>query len=212
MAAKKRRSPYEPLITLVRWGAVLYVFGMVFSVLSATFGWSVHGFLDNTGESLCVQNDYLSVGIGNAGPIFKPGVAASSAATSLCVHDPTFGQQLLDLLTELPTALVYGGALVLLWWLLEGAQHAGPFSIAVSKRLRFIGLWLALGSIVAENVQLIAHNALIATMMTGDGAVSWSNSLPALPVTAILAGLGMIVVARILRVGAQMQDDLVGTV
>jgi hypothetical protein len=31
-------------------------------------------------------------------------------------------------------------------------------------------------------------------------------------VSAVLTGLGLIVVARILKVGVQMQDDLAGTV
>ena len=68
------------------------------------------------------------------------------------------------------------------------------------------------GGIVATSVETLAHNLLIDTMMASSEAPSRWNQLPGIPASTVLTGLGLIVVARILQVGAQMQDDLAGTV
>lgn len=207
----KPRSPFEPFATVVGVGACLYIAGLAFSLVSAFLGW---GHFYGLGmRTICVRNDNYSFGVsGGLPPSFKPGVAVSPVATSLCTNHATLGQQMLDTLTQAPTFVLYGGALLLLWWLLNGAKQSGPFNAANGKRVRFIGQWLVLGGIAATTVQTLATNLLIATMMVSSDAPSWWNQLPGFPPSAILTGLGLIVVARILQVGAQMQDELAATV
>ncbi|MCW2940751.1 MAG: hypothetical protein JWN00_3736 [Actinomycetia bacterium] len=207
----KSRSPFEPFATVVAICAGLYVAGLAFSLVSAVLG---RGHLYGLGEqTICVRDDGYSFGVsGGLPPSFKPGVAVFPVAISLCTNHVTLGQQVLDTLTHVPTFLLYGGALLLLWWLLNGAKHNGPFNAANGTRVRLTGWWLVLGGIVATSVETLAHNLLIGTMMASPEAPSRWNQLPGIPASTVLTGLGLIVVARILQVGAQMQDDLAGTV
>jgi hypothetical protein len=207
----KRRSPYEPFATVIGVCAGLYAVGLPLGLLGAALGWS---HLYGLGEhAICVRDVDHSLGAGGGiPPFFKPGVAVTPAATSLCTDHATPAQQVLDTLMQVPGFIFYGGALVLLWWLLNGAKHYGPFNVANARRVRFIGWWLIVGGIVATSAETVAHNLLIGTMMLSSQAPRWSNHLPAFPASAVLTGLGLIVVARILKVGVRMQDDLAGTV
>ncbi len=206
----KPRSPYEPFATVISGGAALSVLAVAVGLLSALVGRShFYGIGDHT---ICVQNDNMSFSGGEQPPLFPPGVAASPVGTSLCTNHATTAQQVMSALTEVPSALFYGGALLLLWWFLDGAKRFGPFKPVNAKRVRFIGWWLIVGGVVAASTQRVARTLLIDTMMRHSDRLPWAYGLPSLTASAILTGLGLLVVARILRVGAQMQDDLAGTV
>jgi hypothetical protein len=205
----KPRSPYEPFATVISGGAALSVLAVVVGLFSALFGRShFYGIGDHT---ICVQNDNMSFG-STQPPLFPPGVAASPVGTSLCTNHATTAQQVMSALTEVPSALFYGGALLLLWWFLDGAKRFGPFNAVNAKRVRFIGWWLIVGGVLAESTQRVARSLLIDTMVRHSDRLPWAYDLPAITVSAVLTGLGLLVVARILRVGATMQADLAGTV
>jgi Protein of unknown function (DUF2975) len=206
----KPRSPYEPFATVIGAGAALYVLAVPFGLVSAAFfGSHLYGIGDHT---VCVDDDNMSIGAGTQPPWFPPGVAATSAGTSLCTNHATTAQQVMSTLTEVPSALFYGGALLLLWWFLDGAKRFGPFKAVNARRVRFIGWWLIVGGVVAESTQRVARTLLIDTLVRHSDELPWAYGLPTLTASAVLTGLGLLVVARILKVGAQMQDDLVGTV
>jgi hypothetical protein len=88
--------------------------------------------------------------------------------------------------------------------------------VVAQRRQRQVGafprLVAVLGGIAVNSAQTLATNLLIGTMMVSSAAPSWWNQLPGLPMSTILTGLGLIVVARILQAGRQMQDDLARTV
>jgi hypothetical protein len=203
---RKSRSPFEPFATVVGLGASL----CLASVIAAAFGW---GHFYGLGEqTICVRTDHHVYGAPEVPASFRPGVAVTPVAVSLCTNHATLGQQVLNVLTELPTVVFYGAALLLLWWLLSGAKVNGPFNAVNGRRVRFLGWWLVLGGIAVSSVQTLATNLLAGTMMVSSAAPSWWRQLPGLPMSTILTGLGLIVVARILQAGTRMQDDLAGTV
>ena len=207
----KTRNPYEPFATVIRICAGVYLAALPISLVSAALGWShVFGLGQ---QQLCAVDSNIAWGAdGGLTGVVRPGVNVSSVATSLCINHATLGQQLLTALTQVPGFVFYGVALVLLWWLLNGARRYGPFTAVNAHRVRFIGWWLIAGGIVTSSVARVAHNVLIGAMMQSSAAPRWFNNLPSLPVSAVLTGLGLIVIARIIRVGAQMNDDLAGTV
>lgn len=209
--AAKPRNPYEPFTTAIRIGASLYVVGLLLSLLSTVFGWG--SFSDLGDQAICVENTGLVIGTDIVPPdLFRPGVVPTPQAMSLCVNHATVGQQILNALMIVPGWVCYGVALALLWWLLNGAKQHGPFHAANASRVRFIGWWLIVGGTVAATVQTVARNLLIGTMMQPSQAPGWFDSLPTVQASVILTGLGLLVIARILKVGAQMHDDLAGTV
>ena len=209
--AAKSRSPFEPFATIVGVCATFWIAGLALGIVGALLGW---GHLWGLGErTLCVQNDHYSIGNDGAlPPSFRPGVDVSAAAMSLCVSHASLGQHVLNVLRQISFFALYTGALVLLWWLLNGAKRNGPFHAATAGRVRFLGWLLMLGGVLATSTERLANNLLLRTMMVPSDAPSWWANLPGLPPSLVLTGLGLIVVARILKVGVRMQDDLAGTV
>lgn len=208
---KKSPSPFEPFTSVVAACAGLYVAVLIASLVSPLFGGDSLFALGE--KTICVTNDSFAFSTEDQPwSLFKPGVAAMAVDTSLCTKEATLGQQVLKTLTDAPNALFYGVALVLLWRLLKSAKRNGPFHAGNATRVRFLGWWLVVGGILAASTQTLATNLLTATMMVPTSAPTWWDGLPGLPMSSVLTGLGLIVVAQIVKAGAQMHDDLVGTV
>lgn len=207
----KARSPYEPFATAVGFCAWIYTAGLLIGLLSAAVGWT-HVYSLDSGPVCVRDTDVATGGGGGLPPIFKPGVAVTSTTMSLCADHASRGQDLLNGLTHLPGFVLYGGVLMLLRWLLRGVERHGPFSAMNARRVRFIGWWLLVGGIAAPSVETLAHNLLVRTMMRASQAPGSLAQLPGLSVSAVLTGLGLLVIARILAVGARMQDELAATI
>lgn len=89
----------------------------------------------------------------------------------------------------------------------------GVFTARVAGLLRVAGWWLLLGCLVGELVEAGAHAALLATLARDHPftADSWLGSGKP-PYALVLTALGILTVARVMRAGAAMREDLDGTV
>ncbi|WP_158587959.1 DUF2975 domain-containing protein [Actinomadura logoneensis] len=204
------RNPLRPLdVTLDVLVKVMTSF-LVLSSLTMVFG---SGTLLGFGErTICVRDDSPSFdsGADHLPSLFKPGVVASQSGLSLCVNDPSFGQRALNVATQLPSFVLYFAAILMLWRLVRHAAQAGPFHPGNVRRLQVLGWWLAVGGVVAKTAEEAARTSLIDGMYrTADlDPLGWFG----FQFSLVLTGLGLLAVARILRMGVEMREDLEGTV
>jgi hypothetical protein len=143
----------------------------------------------------------------------RPGATIGSTVT-LCASHPDAGQRVLWALTWAPSFAFGLAVLLLLVQLLRAVRSAGPFAMIIAQRLRFLGWFVLAGSLIVAVGQGAARNAFTSTLFTG--------SVPALKNTmgaglggilgVLLIACGLLTLARVIRAGAQMSDDLAGTV
>jgi hypothetical protein len=220
-----RRRITEPLSGAVWLTTCVIVAGIVVPLLlTPVLGGRIAMF--GFGQSAACATVTVNGVAGTDQPVgpLKPGASSSlsSAGTvALCAGHPTLAQRFLVLLTQAPTTLLWLAVLVLLWLLVRTVRRNGPFDICVTRRLRFLG-WFALAAYLAvQAVQSYAAAAFTATVHLP----SADNPGP-VPVVAdtingvlstdwiplLLVVCGVLTLARIVRIGAQMHDDLAGTV
>ncbi|MCP2168095.1 DUF2975 domain-containing protein [Goodfellowiella coeruleoviolacea] len=211
----RNRDPLEPAASLVRMVAAFAGVLAVLAVLLRIFGTggSLFGF---GAETVCVEAraglvpNVLSSA--ELAPDTAAGVNASPASVSLCTAAPTWSQRTLLVLTQLPSFLVFAAALVLATRAIRLAGRGGIFTAATAGRLRLLGWFVLLGEVVVTLVETIARSALASTMLTQPlggqfGLNDWNP-----PVLAVFLGAVLISMARIMRVGTAMREDLEGTV
>ena len=124
------------------------------------------------------------------------------------------GQRVLVFLTFVPTLALSLAVLLLLGQLLRTVRTDGPFALIVARRLTFLGWFVLAGSLVVAVGESVAQSAFVSTVLTGPVPAA-SRAFKA-GIAAIWAPLliacGLLTLARVIRVGAQMSDDLTGTV
>jgi hypothetical protein len=209
--------PLARVIEIIGLGlAAILVLGMVTSL---TGSGSIGGF-GRGATSICATDPYS--GIGNSTDPrtvpyqAKPGSALDTSFNlRACTGHPTIGQRLLETLTTVPTALLYGCILLLLWRIIRTAQRDGPFTLRGAAMMRLLGWLVMVGAVAVAVIQQLASGILINSMLTraaeSPGSAIGSGLFALLPVP-LLAGAALITFARIIRLGASMDDELKATV
>ncbi len=156
-------------------------------------------------------------GLTIAGPAvahLQPGTTATGGTVALCASHPTAGQRALVGLTWIPAVAMYLAVVLLLAQLLQVVHTAGPFATAVARRLRFLGWFVLAGSVIVAASQSVAQSAFASTVAAGPvPAVSHAVSAGlAVLLVPLLIACGLLTLARVIRAGARMSDDLAGTV
>jgi hypothetical protein len=151
-------------------------------------------------------------GIGLSHPGLSPGVRATWNTASLCTAHPTAGQYLAFAVTLLPLGLLRLGALYLVMRLARTAARDGVYTARFARLLLILGLWLLAGGLVATVAEAFARMNLLGQLVTwhldwGQWPAAYSVSWP-----VFWFGLGLIIFARVMRIGAGMRADLEGTV
>ncbi|MDI5979827.1 hypothetical protein [Amycolatopsis magusensis] len=163
------------------------------------------------GNEVCVDVTGFSFSPPVSSPPVEAGVrVAGATATRLCDGTPSFGQQLALAGIRLSWPLFGFAAVALFAAVLRGISQHGAFVAVVAKRLFVLGVFLVIGSLAAALVQSGA-TALLTSSMAPEAASAWLR-LDEVPWFGLLTGLGVIAVARILRLGKTMREDLEGTV
>ena len=202
------RNPLEPLRSITRPLFVLVLACYVAIVVSTLIGQAT---LFGLGSSVvCVHAANLAV-LMNL-PLTGRGGMVNSDGADLCVLSASGGQHVAAVLIGLPGPLLFLGALFLLYRVLREAEQGGVFGDQVAGRLRVLGWYLIVGELAAMVItgSATAYFVTSASKIAPDtflGTDYWQWSLPTL-----LAGLGALPFARIIRVGARMREDLDGTV
>jgi Protein of unknown function (DUF2975) len=217
MVTTPRRKLTEPL------GSVTAIFGslLLASVLvGAGAALSGRGSFEGLGHtSICVaQPDYgYGGGTGHLGVAARPGASISINGTlEACANHPGVNQRVLYTLTNLPSLLIWACVLFLLWRVIVAARRRGPFTVQVAAAMQRLGWLIIAGSVISAVVQRFALDQLLNTMLTtGDNFGGFGVITVALagllPVPA-LAGAALLTMARIIRLGADMDEEIKGTV
>jgi len=213
-----RRRLTEPLETITILFGTLLVMGLIAGVvLSLTGTGSIGGF--GSGADICATQPNAAYDQG--GPYSHPGVAARPGASitingalQACAGHPSIGQRILYTLTDTPGTALWALMLFLLWRVILAAGRNGPFTVQVAATIRRLGWVVIAGNVVAGALQGYALDQLLTTMLTpGQGYGDVINGMlhAVLPVPALI-GAALLTFARIFRVGAEMDDELRGTV
>ena len=210
----------EPLATVVTWAFWVAVVATAARVILALFGqgpWfgahiggpspSLPGVCLNTAQALL---QHTGSGLSQAG--LSPGVHATLSTANVCAAHPTGWQALAFTVTMLPIDLLRLGALYLAMRLARTAARDGVYTAQAARLLLILGWWLLAGGLVATVTEAFARLNLLGQLVTwrvdwGQWPVAWSVSWP-----VVWIGLGLIVFARVMRIGAGMRADLEGTV
>jgi hypothetical protein len=151
-------------------------------------------------------------GSGLSHPGLSPGVRATWGTASLCTAHPTTGQYLTFAVTLLPLDLLQLGVLYLVMRLARTAAADGVYTARFARLLLVLGWWLLAGGLVATVAEAFARLTLLGQLVTwpvdwAQWPAAWSVSWP-----VFWFGLGLIIFARVMRIGAGMRADLEGTV
>jgi len=145
----------------------------------------------------------------------RPGTyAGTGSRVFVCANRPSLGQQTLVTLTEAPTAFLYVAILLLLWQLLRTVLRDGPFAVLVAGRLRFLAWFILVGALFVTAGQAVARSVFASTIVTDSVPVAANAISDAINgvLPPVLIACGLLTLARVIRVGARMSDDLAGTV
>ena len=126
------------------------------------------------------------------------------------VRNASPGQLALRVAIDLAPLLLVVPGLWLLRTLLGSLRRGDPFSVANVQRLRSLGVLLLLGSVLVSLLTHVLQEALVQTAPAGDtlAGPDWAP----IPVPALLAGLGVLVLAELFAHGARLREDVEGTI
>jgi hypothetical protein len=215
----KPRNPLEPLASVVGWAFRLAVVAAVARVISALlgrgpmFGWG--GGPSDVAGSVCMNTaggllQHTGSGLSHSG--MGAGISANWTTANVCVAHPTISQSLAAMLTQLPTTLLFLGALYFAQRLTRIAARDGVYTAQAARLLLILGWWLLAGELAATAIEALARMSLLSQLVTwtvdwGQWFVAWYLSWP-----VVFIGLGLITLARVMRIGVSMRADLEGTV
>jgi hypothetical protein len=220
MWTAQRRRLTEPLGGVTAFLASFLLLSLVIGIVLTLAGVGSIGGFGRT--SICVTQPDTQYGDGN-GSIDHLGIAARHGASislngtlQACINHPGLTQRVMYTLTTIPSLLFWGCLLLLLYRLIVSARRAGPFTVQVAIAMRRLGWLIIAGSVAAAVVQAFALDLLLNSMVTGlfntmYADVIWAGLRALLPVPA-LTGAALLTMARIVRLGAEMDDEIKGTV
>ena len=218
MAAGNRKLT-EPLESTTLFFGLLFAAVLVLGTLATLVGTGTVGGLGHA--QVCVTDANIGGGA-DANPFAgsyaaKPGAQLQppTAPLSACALHPGFALRLLYSLMTIPQVLLWGGILLLLWRLLVIARRSGPFTARVAGSMRVLGWYIIAGTVLAAAIEqlsmVLLFGSLVAPAPEGFGSVAFAALRALVPVPA-LAGAALLTFARIVRLGAAMDDELQGTV
>lgn len=214
---QQRRRLTEPLESIASFLGGLLALGLIAGAAFTLFG---SGSFEGFGRNALICATQPNAGYDGGGPYSHPGVAARPGASitingtlQACANHPSIGQRVLFTLMDLPGVLVWAVVLFLIWRVIAAARRDGPFTVGVAAAIRRLGWVVLVGNIAAGAVQGLALDQLLNTMLRpGIGYSAAINGVVgALPI-AVLVGAALLTFARIFRLGAQMDDEIQGTV
>jgi len=215
----RNRKLTEPLETTAAVFGLLFAAVLILAAVATLVGTGTFGGLGHA--QVCATDPNIG-GSSDASPftgVFaaRPGAQLQppTAPLSACALHPGFGQHLLYSLTVIPQILLWGGILLLLWRLLVIARRSGPFTVRVAAAMQVLGWYIIAASVLAAAIEQLATvlllDSLVAPAPEGIGSVAVAGLRALVPVPA-LAGAALLTFARIVRLGAAMDDEIQGTV
>jgi hypothetical protein len=202
----------RPLERVILFLGGLWILGVVLQICAFLFG---QGSLPGLGapavcttvspwssETFPVSNHNIRV-VGLA-----DGAHASVSTVNVCQSDPTRWEQILFTIHEWVPALFAAGLLFLLWRLLRHARLEGVFVRSFARRVTGLGVYVLLGGLAVSVLQSwSAWEIQKALIPGGSPQGAWTYSF-----IALLVGLGLVTVGRLMRYTVPMREELDATV
>jgi hypothetical protein len=214
----QRRKLTEPLESVAWFYLTLMAIGLLGGIGFTVFGSGSIGGIGR-GAIVCVTQPYTSYGgdwhLAGGDVRARPGSSISINGTlEACADHPNFGQRVLDTVAVLPTALLWAGVLLLVWQMIRAARRDGPFTPRVAVIMRRLGWFILGGSLIAGLIEHLAIDWLLVTMVRLPQPFFSAiyGPLRGLVPVPLLAGAALLSFARIIRLGAEMDDEIKGTV
>jgi Protein of unknown function (DUF2975) len=205
------RDPLGPIRTGIGWLTGLVIVGAILDLLFAQ-----QPALGQGPVCVPVSADPLmtlpSGNIASSLGVARGSYVLGNSAVTVCADHPGGALRVAGMLMSLPTLVLFLGFLVLIRRLLTAASRPGAlYSLDTARRLRFLGWYLTAGAAAAGIIETIAKYVAIADQTS----LYITDLIPSgfhLSVSTLLVGLGLISVARVMRIGVTMREDLDGTV
>jgi hypothetical protein len=224
-SAAGRRRLVQPLGAIVLFIGVLVLVALLFAGIGTVTGSGTGAVLPLSypaggWQPVCADANINGMSLNGNGPtlVGAPGttsVSGPSNPLSVCVINATGGQRALAYLGSAPQTLFKLAVFVLVAWLLLVARREGPFAPRVHRMLMVLGWFVIAGSVVASVVHDVAGAYFLASAVTVPVPVKddvLSALYGAVLSVPVLAGCAVLTLARIMRAGSLMRDDLEGTV
>ncbi|WP_158846822.1 DUF2975 domain-containing protein [Saccharothrix deserti] len=201
-------NPLQPLTGVVRamWSitAVAFLLGVVLKVYNAI------------GETTLCFTSAVVTGQFSAEPQAQGGLrdGVSNYPTELryCAVNPTGGNRVLGFFDGVPTWFVYAALFFLLLRLLERATDEGVHTAGTADRLRSFGWFTLVAAPAATLVEAFVRTLLLRRAVTYEVSMMEFTRDWTAPWWAVVTGLGMLSLAKIMRSSAEMREELEGTV
>jgi hypothetical protein len=190
-------------------------------LLSAVGGVAAVDLLSRTGVlpgSVCVhqpQAQYGNSGWAQSLVTARPGASVSiDGSLQACLDHPGAGQWVLYGLMLIPPVIVWTGSLFLLWRTIRMARLTGPFTVPVASAMRRLGWFILGGSAAVAVIHAAALGALLVQMTSLPSPFAFviSGAVRGVLPFPLLAGAALLTLARIMRLGAVMDEEIRATV
>lgn len=200
------RGPLQPFTGVVRF---------LWSITAVGFMLGVWVKVGDTIGTLCFTSKVIAGGFDaeyQGEGALRSGVSNHPSELRYCVTDPNPGDRVLGVFDGLPTLLGYAVLFFLLMRLLERAASEGIHTAATADRLRRLGWFTLLAMPVVTLVEAFVRTLLLRHAVTFEVSLveflfDWSA-----PWWAVVTGVGLLALAKIMRTSAEMREDLEGTV
>jgi hypothetical protein len=224
-SAAGRRWLVQPLGGIVLFIGVLALAALLFAGIGTATGSGTGAVLPLSypaggWQPVCADANINGMSLNGNGPtlVGAPGttsVSGPSNPLSVCVTNATGGQRALAYLGSAPPTVLKLAVFVLVAWLLLVARRKGPFAPRVHRMLVVLGWLVIAGSAVASLAHDVAGAYFLASAVTVPVPVKddvLSALYDAVLGAPVLVGCAVLTLARIMRAGSLMRDDLEGTV
>jgi hypothetical protein len=202
-------SPLEPIASAVGCLTGLFILLILLSLLVRSAAWGNGPVCTSVGSS-----DLLGLISGKVSVRgLTAGSKASLASATICSDNPGSALRLAGLLAVWPYMILWGIFLFRLRGLLKAAsQPSGLYSAATGARLRGLG-WLLTGGGIAAGIFDSAAKVYIFTRLVHyPGLGSLEAGQFDFSFSTLFVGLTLITVARVMRLGVTMREELDVTV
>ena len=220
-----RRRLVQPLGGIVLFVGVLTLVALLFAGIGRVTGSGMPAVLPLSypaggWQPVCADANINGMSLNGDGPTLvgargTTSVSGASNPLSVCVINATNGQRALAYLGSAPQTLFKLAVFALVGWLLLVARREGPFTPRVHRMLMVLGWLIIAGSVVASAARGVAGAYFLASALTVPVPVKadvLSALYGAVLNAPVLAGCAVLTLARIMRAGSLMRDDLEGTV
>ena len=220
-----QRRLVQPLAGILLFVGVLTLLALMFIYVGGLIGSGMPVVLPlsyPTGgwQSICANASINGMSFNGDGQTLVGAHAMVSAGgvsdpLSVCVMNASDRQRALVYLASAPLTLFKLALFALVAWLLLVARREGPFVPRVHRMLWFLGWFVIAGSIAvsvardAAGAYFLASAVSVPVPVRDDVVSALYDAVLSVPV---LAGCAVLTLARIMRAGSLMRDDLEGTV